>query len=48
MVKRIQGVIKDYNKQRTSRLGYRPVWDMGRAGAIKKRQRVTGVNRPGT
>ena len=28
--------------------GYRPVWEMGRAALIKRKQRVTGENRPST
>jgi len=28
--------------------GYRPVWEMGKAAQIKRRQRVTGENRPST
>lgn len=28
--------------------GYRPVWEMGRAAYVKRRQRVTGENRPST
>jgi len=29
-------------------MGYRPVWETGRAANMKKRQRITGVNRPST
>jgi len=29
-------------------LGYRPVWEVGRAANIKKRQRITSINRPST
>ncbi|AGL01497.1 hypothetical protein Desgi_2058 [Desulfoscipio gibsoniae DSM 7213] len=42
MVKRVAGLLA---KNST---GYRPVWDMGRAADIKKRQRITGINRPST
>jgi len=48
MARKIQGVVKNYCKQRTTESGYRPVWDMGQAGRIKKRQRMTGVDRPST
>lgn len=48
MVKRIQGVIKNYDRQRTFFTGYRNVWNMGRAGRIKRSQRLTGINRPST
>jgi len=42
LVKQIKGVS-------TRRFpGYRPVWEMGKAAHIKRRQRVTGENRPST
>ncbi|TYO95004.1 hypothetical protein [Desulfallas thermosapovorans] len=42
MPKRVAGILA---KNTT---GYRPVWDMGRAAGVKKRQRITGINRPST
>lgn len=42
MAKRIAGLLA---KNTT---GYRPVWDMGRAADMKKRQKLRGVNRPST
>lgn len=46
MSRRIQGFTKDQTKQRSGTWGYRPVWDMGKAGRVKKRQKLTGINRP--
>lgn len=48
MAKRIQGVIKEYHVPGSTSLGYRPVWEMGRAADYKKRTRITGINRPST
>jgi hypothetical protein len=48
MARKIQGILKNNGKQRSVESGYRPVWDMGRAGRIKKRQRITGIDRPST
>jgi hypothetical protein len=42
MAKRVAGLLA---KNST---GYRSVWDMGRAASIKKRQRISGINRPST
>lgn len=48
MVKRIQGVVKDYRIPGATKSGYRPVWEMGPAAEHKKRTRITGINRPST
>jgi hypothetical protein len=42
MARRIKGIKAD------NLPGYRPVWDMGKAADIKKRQKIRGINRPST
>lgn len=41
VVRRIKGLAGNIT-------GYRPVWDMGKAADLKKRQRIKGINRPST
>mgnify|MGYP000445229056 CR=1 FL=1 len=40
MVKRIRGIAGN------NFLGYRPVWEMGKAAKVKRKQKMTGENRP--
>lgn len=46
--KRVQGVVRHYRIPGSTGRGYRPVWDAGLAGNVKKRTRIKGVNRPST
>lgn len=46
MTRKIQGVLKKYHVPGSGKMGYRPVWEMGRAADCKKRTRMTGINRP--
>ncbi|MCF8010016.1 MAG: hypothetical protein K9L17_04495 [Clostridiales bacterium] len=48
MSKRVQGFLKNHEKNRNFPRGYKPVWDMGKAGESKKYQRMTGIQRPST
>lgn len=46
MSRQIKGVIKSYQVPGSSKKGYRPVWEMGRAAYRKRLQRTTDDNRP--
>ena len=53
MRKRIRGFMKNAGTRGEVALvgkfgGYHETWDTGRANAIKKMQRITGINRPST
>ncbi|WP_200798136.1 hypothetical protein [Desulforamulus putei] len=53
MRKRIKGFIKNSGTTGESALvgktgGYHATWDAGRANDMKKRQRISGINRPST
>ena len=48
MNKKVKGILKGCQIPGTSTMGYRDIWDMGRASNSKKRWRVVGQNRPST
>ncbi|GAB6157748.1 hypothetical protein JCM39194_09480 [Desulfotomaculum varum] len=47
MRKRIRGSLKHTGSIREAG-GYQAVWETGRAAETKKRQRISGINRPAT
>ncbi len=47
MSKKVKGVLKSCGDvPGSSKLGYRDLWDTGRASVSKRKQKVTGPNRP--
>ncbi|MEW6696123.1 MAG: hypothetical protein ACOY35_09020 [Bacillota bacterium] len=53
MTKKIKGLIKNAGTKGEAALvgktgGYHETWDVGRASDIKKKQRLSGMNRPST
>ncbi|CCO07012.1 hypothetical protein [Desulforamulus hydrothermalis] len=47
MRKRIRGSLKHVGSMRET-VGYQAIWETGRAGEMKKRQRLSGINQPAT
>lgn len=45
MRKKVKGVLKPCKLPET---GYRDLWNTGKASILKKRKKLTGLNRPGT
>ena len=49
MTRRVQGILRgDRDSQDVADNGYRPVWKTGRASVNKKRQLLSGPDRPST
>jgi len=44
----IKGIVKGCKVPGSSKSGYRPVWDMGKAAINKKRSKTSGPDRPST
>ncbi len=48
MRKKVKGVLKPCKLPETGETGYRDLWNTGKASILKKRKKLTGLNRPGT
>ena len=48
MGRRVQGFLRRDQDGNVAANGYKPVWKTGRAAAAKKRQLLSGPNRPST